>query len=523
MFKILLSSLFLSLCLVAFTAKAQVSGNITNLTEGTEITLRYHPLSYPMKFNEIPIKADKKGEFSIEIPLKASGTAYFSMKLKNGNYEGNTIFISPDAHLKVMVDAENFVKSIQFGGDLKAENEYFQQNKTDEYEGLKSKFEQEKQAKECWELISASKKEAISALEQAAKKQKFKPFFVEYMEAYIEYGHLAAFNDLAASYFFQSRQGENTIFTDNAWDTQWKEKLLPVLQNTERGDFRVQEYVNILSIMDNASAWMLLLDLQPMPEEMTQEAFEAGIFSKRIVKTATEFITNKENAMFTEGYFIYRMASQTRYEKYLIDMAADFDKKYPEHPFKDIFLKFINPIKAFHEKKTAQLDPAIKIIEDYPNINTFADLIAPFKGKVVLIDLWGTWCGPCKQEFDFLKPLKERFKDEPLEYLYVAYEQPNSEEKWESMLKFYNLKGHHLIGNPTLFKEIWAEVSKISKEEMAAYPEETQKLLVDTANGMMMFPTYLIINKNGEVSVRYAHKPSTQEKLYAQIEKVLSE
>ncbi len=524
MFKIFFSCSVLLFCLVPFTTNAQVNGKITNLAEGAEISLRYHPLGYPiMNLEEAFIQTDKEGNFSISLPLKASCIAYFGIKLKDGTYAGTSIFISPDTDLGIMADAENFLTSLRLDGNLKAENEYFQQNKIDEMEGLKGKFKQEKQANACWDLINTSKKEALAGLEQATTQQKFKAEFVQYMKAHIEYTHLKAFNDLATAYFSQSRQGSNTIFTDNNWDTKWKEEVLPVFQSTEKGDFRIRGCVDIFSIMDNTSAWVFFLDLQPLPEEMTQEAYEAGTFSKRIVKAISEYIPNEENAMFAEGYFIYRMAMQTRYEKYLIDMAADFDKKYPEHPFKDVFLKFINPIKTFHEQKESALDPAIKIIKDYPDINTFADLIAPFKGKVVLIDLWGTWCGPCKHEFEFLEPLKARFKDAPLEYLYVAYEQHNSEEKWENMLKFYNLKGHHLIGNELLFKEIWAEVSKINKDEMAAYPEETQKLLVETANGMMMFPTYLIINKNGEVSVRYAHKPSSQEKLYTQIEQVLSE
>ena len=34
-----------------------------------------------------------------------------------------------------------------------------------------------------------------------------------------------------------------------------------------------------------------------------------------------------------------------------------------------------------------------------------------FKGKVVLIDVWATWCGPCREQFPYLKEIEEEYKD----------------------------------------------------------------------------------------------------------------
>lgn len=37
--------------------------------------------------------------------------------------------------------------------------------------------------------------------------------------------------------------------------------------------------------------------------------------------------------------------------------------------------------------------------------------LASLKGKVIYLDLWATWCGPCLQEMPYFEKLKEKYKD----------------------------------------------------------------------------------------------------------------
>lgn len=73
----------------------------------------------------------------------------------------------------------------------------------------------------------------------------------------------------------------------------------------------------------------------------------------------------------------------------------------------------------------------------------FADL----KGKIVLIDVWATWCAPCKAEIPHLKRLEEEFKGTDLEVVSISIDNINDKGKWRSMVEKEQLGGHQLFVN----------------------------------------------------------------------------
>jgi thiol-disulfide isomerase/thioredoxin len=67
----------------------------------------------------------------------------------------------------------------------------------------------------------------------------------------------------------------------------------------------------------------------------------------------------------------------------------------------------------------------------------FRKLILPYRGRVVYIDVWGTWCGPCREEMEHLPTLHETLKDLPVTYMYLANNSP--EELWKKSAVRYGL------------------------------------------------------------------------------------
>ncbi len=56
-----------------------------------------------------------------------------------------------------------------------------------------------------------------------------------------------------------------------------------------------------------------------------------------------------------------------------------------------------------------------------------------FRGKYVYIDIWATWCNPCRQEIPYLEKLIERYKDKNIAFVSLSIDASKDKEKWRTM------------------------------------------------------------------------------------------
>ena len=103
-------------------------------------------------------------------------------------------------------------------------------------------------------------------------------------------------------------------------------------------------------------------------------------------------------------------------------------------------------------------------------------LMEPYKGKFVLLDVWGTWCGPCKEALSHSQEEYERLKDFDIAFLYLANNSPQA--SWESVIKEYNVSG----------------------DNVAHYnlPSEQQDA-IERHLGVRAFPTYKLFDRDGNM------------------------
>ena len=103
-------------------------------------------------------------------------------------------------------------------------------------------------------------------------------------------------------------------------------------------------------------------------------------------------------------------------------------------------------------------------------------LIEPYKGKIILLDIWGTWCGPCKDALSRSQAEYERLKDYDLVYLYLANN--SSDESWQNAIKMYDVTGDNVVHY------------NLPSQQQSAIENFLQ---------VHEFPTYKIIDRNGTI------------------------
>lgn len=121
----------------------------------------------------------------------------------------------------------------------------------------------------------------------------------------------------------------------------------------------------------------------------------------------------------------------------------------------------------------------------YPDVNGKMVALSDFKGKVVLVDIWATWCGPCRKEFPALKKLEAEFHGKDLVVIGVSVDELKDKKKWEECVR-----GEQL-GGVQLFAGGWSKV--------------TQDYQIKS------IPRFMVFDKKGNIVTINAPRPSNPE------------
>ncbi|MFC0876555.1 redoxin family protein [Saccharicrinis sp. FJH2] len=118
----------------------------------------------------------------------------------------------------------------------------------------------------------------------------------------------------------------------------------------------------------------------------------------------------------------------------------------------------------------------------YPDIDGNTLSLDQLKGKVVFVDVWATWCGPCKYEIPFLKTLESELHNKDIAFVSISID--DDKDAWEKMVKDENLQGYQIFAD-----KAWE--SDIVKNYL-----------------IRGIPRFIMIDKNGNIIDINATRPS---------------
>ncbi len=210
------------------------------------------------------------------------------------------------------------------------------------------------------------------------------------------------------------------------------------------------------------------------PKDRTTEQFREEITIKQL----------KENLKMRNGIWSEFLAASNMFftgflEEEINQSVITSYSNIIERSFKDPYVKQLLLSKCDETREKVALINNQKIpkkakLNQYTSLtgeNLLNKILTDKKGKAIYIDIWATWCSPCKRQLPHSIKMQESYKD--VEFVYLCCQ--SKEETWHNVIKQYQINGTHIL---------------LTKEQF----DYLKKKFSITG-----VPHYILIDKNGKI------------------------
>ncbi len=382
------------------------------------------------------------GEFLDTLKINESG--YFQFF---GGKERTQIFLNPGDSLHILVDTKQFDESLQYGGTSAEENNYLAQKYLKEEAVLSD-------PKALYTLMPVQFKSKLDELkaefEHDLEVAKVKANFKELQKKNIQYDYLVSLDQYPQYYnYFTGEKAELPV--------DFAKGLEEIDLNNEKEFLEVPSYKDL--VMQKT---MVKIDDAKDVEEV--ENIVSGIQSQKI----------KDEIL--KGLYYEISTSNPDAEK-----INDIIQKYGKD--EKLLKRSEEKIAAVKNLLPGNTSPKFA----YKDINNKEIKLDDLKGKLIYIDVWATWCGPCLQEIPSLKKLEADYHGKNVEFVSISIDTKKDFEKWQKMVKDKSLKGIQLFADND-----W------KSDFVKAYAIDA-------------IPRFLLIDQNGNIISADAPRPSDPE------------
>jgi len=418
--------------------KTTISGKITN-TENKTIRIKGELFD-----QEIKLKPD--GSFSENLALEPD--RIYKIETTRNNF---SIYLSKDSKLVINADDSNLAPTLKFAGKGSIENQYLAKK-----QALTSAISD-------WDLYKLPENEFLKKLQEIK----------------------TSVNNLYVT----------TKFTNAGF----KEKEARSIYYLEQRHLLSYKNTNSLKISEKYPKIDETIDLDNDSDFLFSDDYKVIAISKfyENVKMERNNSNPKDEANFS---FI---TAKDGIPQLKAMKSQSIKNQLIEYSTNDISIEIPNYEKVYQEYVTITNNPVViqTLTTNYNAANsaqpgkpapTFnyenqkggKTTLESLKGKYVYIDLWATWCSPCRAEIPFLQKVEEQYKEKNIEFVSISIDAMKDQPKWS---KFVTEK--QLVGIQLLAENEWN--SKIIKDY-----------------GVHGVPTFILIDPNGNIVTPRAPKPS---------------
>lgn len=158
------------------------------------------------------------------------------------------------------------------------------------------------------------------------------------------------------------------------------------------------------------------------------------------------------------------------------------------------FRKILNTNREiFMEEQLRQAENLLKTLEEkitrqqtvdftFPDADGNLVSLSDFKGKIVLVDIWATWCMPCRSELPYLKKLEGEMEGTDLVVIGISVDVQKDYNKWKKMVDTGEVKG----------VQLFADGGKQLRKDY----------------GVSGIPRFIVFDREGKVAEAVAPRPS---------------
>jgi thiol-disulfide isomerase/thioredoxin len=385
--------------------------------------------------------------------LKNIDLGYYSFRYAN---ESSEFFLRPGYNLKLLLDPKEFDESIIYSGKGEAENNYLAKKYLNEedlgqlrgYDYLASLDEKS----------FLHKMDSIKQLENKFLDQQLglNADFKSYENSSIQYNWLYK---LKIFEFYK-----RFILKDKNF------KVSENYPNFEK-DLNLEDE-NLL-VVNSYKNFLNEYFLQKAGDFADKNNIERDIAFLQVVVKEVKSPKIKEQLLYGAAKYgvTYTKELQIYYD---IFMANSTDEEHK----KDVSEKYNKLVKL----SKGQASPKFTAYENFNGEETSLD---DLKGKFVYVDVWATWCGPCKYEIPSLKKVEKKYHDKNIAFVSMSIDRKKDYDKWRKMVEEEELSGIQLFA-----------------------PNDWNSDFVDDY-GIMGIPRFILIDPEGNIVNANAPRPSS--------------